>query len=1048
MKPIALLLALLAGSVRALPGQAAVVRLARDHPDQTRDSIATALRTALGGGDETSAARATALALASAYALAWKDSFLLERSRWVTGLTGRDAARFLAADSLRKQGNAQLFGEGPARARATWRASGQLFTAVGDSVGETLILGNIGAAFYEEGLLDSAEHYLLRTLERSERLGDQRTAGNAATILGNVAWEQGDLRRAMQLNLRAAALHRAAGNFTGLAADHNNAGLLAEELRDLETAEREYRTALAITEAHGTPARAADLLVNLGALASERGALDTARTLFDQALARYHNAGEGLNEALVRRNLAGLEASVGTYDAAIKEYQAAIALFDGAGHQREAVDTRRLLASLYGGVGRPDEALEQLAAAERLLAMLRPPDQGLAAAVATVRGDVEVTLNRFDDARASFATAERLARPAGDHDALVAIGLGRAQLALRRGQHADVIRALEPVAAVQPPGRDRAWTYLLLGVARGGQDDVAGTTTALDAAVTEFTTAGDRPGAALALGARAEFEASHGRPQRALRLFAEAHAQAVGWPSVAWWLHLGAGRALEAAGDERGALVQYDSAVAVVESLADWIRFDDRRALFLEDKWEPYAAAAALRARRGDLRGALQDSERLRARHLLDLLARRRSSSSLEGALRARERHLRTEISNLTAALFDVEDGRRGPSTTERAEVREALLAAQTSYRHLMDRLRIEEPQYVQDLRGQTVAVEQIQRALRPDQLLLEYLVADDRVWIFAVTDTAVHHASVAVGRATIRAQIDFARWALQNEPGRTELWGSALRGLYDVLIRPVHDIGLLAGHRRLIVAPHLELHYLPFEALIDSTAGARRYLVETHDVAYVPSASVWLRLRDRGPDRGRGILALAPETRALAGTRAEMDAIAATWGPDATIRRGATADERALRTASGYRIVHLATRGVLNQHNPLFSYVELAPTADSDGRLEVYDVFRLRLAADLLVLSACQTALGSGSAADVPNGDDWVGLLRTFLYAGVNNVLATLWAVDDRRTADMARLIHQQLAAGKPYAEAIGNAKREALQSPALSHPYYWAGFVLTGAQ
>jgi CHAT domain-containing protein len=97
-----------------------------------------------------------------------------------------------------------------------------------------------------------------------------------------------------------------------------------------------------------------------------------------------------------------------------------------------------------------------------------------------------------------------------------------------------------------------------------------------------------------------------------------------------------------------------------------------------------------------------------------------------------------------------------------------------------------------------------------------------------------------------------------------------------------------------------------------------------------------------------------------------------------------------------------LATYGVLNKQNPLFSFVQLAPDSAEDGRLEVHEVFGLHLAADLVVLSACQTGLGSGARADVPPGDDWVGLTRGFLHAGARHVVATCgpWTIGRRRSS------------------------------------------------
>jgi CHAT domain-containing protein len=141
---------------------------------------------------------------------------------------------------------------------------------------------------------------------------------------------------------------------------------------------------------------------------------------------------------------------------------------------------------------------------------------------------------------------------------------------------------------------------------------------------------------------------------------------------------------------------------------------------------------------------------------------------------------------------------------------------------------------------------------------------------------------------------------------------------------------------------------------------------------------------------------------------------------------------------------LHLATFGILNKHNPLFSFVELAPAGEDDGRLEVNEVFGLGLSGQLVVLSACQTGLGSGAIADVPPGDDWVGLVQAFLQAGANTVMASLWPVDDRATARLMEQFHMRVAAGKPVVTALTEAQRELMRDPATADPFYWAGFVL----
>ncbi|HET9709431.1 MAG TPA: CHAT domain-containing protein, partial [Gemmatimonadales bacterium] len=124
----------------------------------------------------------------------------------------------------------------------------------------------------------------------------------------------------------------------------------------------------------------------------------------------------------------------------------------------------------------------------------------------------------------------------------------------------------------------------------------------------------------------------------------------------------------------------------------------------------------------------------------------------------------------------------------------------------------------------------------------------------------------------------------------------------------------------------------------------------------------------------------------------------------------------------------------------------ELAPGEEQDGRLEVHEVFGLHLDADLVVLSACQTGLASGALADVPPGDDWVGLTRAFLHAGARRVVATLWPVDDWATAALMERFYQGYAGGAEPGRALAEAQRALLAQPATRDPFYWAGFTAVG--
>lgn len=171
--------------------------------------------------------------------------------------------------------------------------------------------------------------------------------------------------------------------------------------------------------------------------------------------------------------------------------------------------------------------------------------------------------------------------------------------------------------------------------------------------------------------------------------------------------------------------------------------------------------------------------------------------------------------------------------------------------------------------------------------------------------------------------------------------------------------------------------------------------------------------------------------------------------GADTRVMIGTTATETAFRSeAATRRVIHLATYGVLNKQNPLFSFVEFARGTDDDGRLEAHEVFGMQLTADLVVLSACQTGLASGALTDVPPGDDWVGLVRAFLSAGAGGVMVSLWPVQDQATAQLMEQFYTRYTARVAPARALADAQRAMIATPATSHPYQWAGFAMVGSR
>jgi CHAT domain-containing protein len=294
-----------------------------------------------------------------------------------------------------------------------------------------------------------------------------------------------------------------------------------------------------------------------------------------------------------------------------------------------------------------------------------------------------------------------------------------------------------------------------------------------------------------------------------------------------------------------------------------------------------------------------------------------------------------------------------------------------------------------------------------------------------------------------------------------------------------------IAGKRLLIVAEGI-LQYVPFAALPEP--GVHAPLMVQHEVVTAPSASVVALLRQERASRRRAEKALfvaadpvysasdsrvsQPATMAVAHeppatgartrsgsdsegflrlrfSRNEAEQIAKLMPGDATVTAldfDASRD-RVLRSDLGrFRILHFATHGVLDDERPELSGIVLS-LVDRAGRrqngfLRLYDIYSLRLNAELVVLSACQTALGQEI-----RGEGLIGLTRGFFYAGAPRVLASLWQIDDRTSAAFMRAFYESMVVrNERPAAALRSAQIAMWRTKGWESPYYWAAFTMQG--
>ena len=409
------------------------------------------------------------------------------------------------------------------------------------------------------------------------------------------------------------------------------------------------------------------------------------------------------------------------------------------------------------------------------------------------------------------------------------------------------------------------------------------------------------------------------------------------------------------------------------------------------------------------------------------------------------------------------------------------MTALQAELRVLERRLREESPRYAALAAPDLLTAGDIQqRVLDDGTVLLEVIAADTRSWIVAVTRERIA-AWPLPPRATLDATARDAARALTAGADGRHTSGPALQRLSDLVLGPI--AGELGGPwrgQRLAVIASGALEYVPFAALpypAGSPPGHAAALGLDREIVGLPSASVLHDLRrDFGarPPAASAIAVvadpvftaddprvepagatLAPPTSAAAPfsrlpfTREEAASITALT--PAAARRvvtgfAASRDWVLDGGLAGARVVHVATHGVFNADHPELSGLVFS-TVDRRGRptpgfLRADAIFNLKVDADLVVLSACETALGR-----VLRGEGLTGMTRAWMYAGAPRVVASLWRVDDAATAALMRHFYQALIRERrPAAAALAEARRAVAARPAWRAPYYWAGFVLQG--
>jgi CHAT domain-containing protein/Tfp pilus assembly protein PilF len=853
---------------------------------------------------------------------------------------------------------------------------------------------------------------------------------------------------------------------------------MADALGELEkdVALRKLGDALARWEALGEPAREAEALTALGIHHFDD---DPEKAHDDLTKALAKASGDPALLALVHSQLGRLyDDKFRDLESARGHMQEAMKLWkERFGARRWEAGTAHDLGFVHYGLGEFDDALFYFSQAISLWRELRL--SAFEARSLNNRAWIHFYFRRLDlayeDLRDALAIKDRLGTDRSSTLTLISY------VHTERGELEDAFRVLDTALAGRTDRRGRAVTQMALGWAhhRANRPD-----TALELygeALETFRELGDATNEARALHRMGLVRQENGEHDQALLHFRQAFAgfEREGYADGKAESLLAIARSERQMGQLKTALATVDRALEIVEELRKEPFTARLRAIFFASKRHFFDFKIELLMalhrldpdRRYDVE-ALTVSERSRSRSLLETL--NESGVDLRAGmppdLIERMDKLRRTIKT------KIYQSRERPEAI--GETRAEMELLEQEYDRIRDSLREDHPFYSNLTEARPLSVEAIQRqVLDEGTLLLEYYLGEDRSYLWAVTKDSVKSLELDVEPRLVE---DIARRVYRLLPvGRQRKYRVQLEWELDrlsglVLAAVAEE---LRGKDRLLIVGGGALQYVPFGALpIPGAAPGTGWpvrLVSEHEIVSLPSASTLAVLRevahrengrraaagsavviadpvyhldDRAPDNGGVTRGLVIGRLKYSGMEAE--AIRALL-PDARIATGFEASKELAtsRELGGFRYVHLATHGTFDAQFPersglIFSLYD-REGGPREGRLYLPEIYQLGLSADLVVLSACQTALG-----EEIRGEGLMGMTQGFMYSGTPRVIASLWNVLDESTAALMKLFYQNLIAEKlSPAAAFRKAQADFLDLyPQWSEPYYWAGFILQG--
>ncbi len=875
------------------------------------------------------------------------------------------------------------------------------------------------------------------TQSLSEGIGDSRSTIRIMRNTGIIYSLQGHHATALEYFQQSLRLSETIADKDGMTRALNNSGIAYGNMGDYLQALDCFQQSLAISEPLGDKVNIALALGNIGNVYQEQGYYQQALEYHQKSLTISTGLHDKAGIARTLGNIGNIYFSQGNFAQALEYYQKSLPIKREIGDKSGVADILANVGSLYYEQNNYAQAIEYYQKArEGLIDEVRIAH--LLSNIGVVYGTQGDYTKALENHLNSLKISETLNNKNGIAQASDNIGLVYAS----QGHHAQAIEYYHKSLATRRLLNDRR------GVAR-----------------TIYN-----------IGRVQEAQGDH---QQALKSVdsAAALARETGSLSTLWQARFTAGiyyLALRQTDQARQAFIE---AIDIIENLrAQVAGGEQEQQRFFESKVSPYHAMIDLLVAQNDLAGALSYAERAKARVLLDVLRSGRINiiKAMTDSEREQEHKLNSQVASLNTQVYR-ENLRLQADPAHLNELKARLQKARLDLEAFENNIYGAHP----ELRAQRGEVEPLKleetSVLLPDArtVLLEFVVTEKKTYLFVLTKhyegkqalVRIKVHSLQISQKDLTDRTDDFRRLLANADNR---FSKMARELYGLLLEPAAE--QLRGKDRLVIVPDGPLWELPFQALQPSQDS---YLIEKQSFFCTPSLTV---LREMIKDRSKkskpistllalGNPALADETvkrvksvlmdqslDPLPEAEQQVKTLGIMYSPNSKVYVGAEAREERFKSEAGdYQILHLATHAILNDRSPMYSQILLAQTderSQEDGLLEAWELMKLDLKANLMVLSACETARGR-----VGRGEGMIGLMWSSFVAGVPTMVVSQWKVRSDSSAALMVEFHRRLKI-RSSGPSVRNSVPEILREAALKikgnskyrHPFHWAGFIVVG--